>query len=1055
MRRIIEWSVKFRALLVVLAAGLVILGLGALRTAPVDTLPEFTAPVVQIQTESLGLSAAEVEQLLTVPMEQDLLNGVKGALTIRSDSVPGLSSIDLTFARGTDILRARQLIQERLTQAFALPGVGTPPQMLQPTSSSNHVMIIGLKSRKLSPIALSVLARWTIKPRLMGLPGVASVAIWGMRDRQFQVLVDPAVLHAHGVTLNQVIATAGNAQLVSRLTFLEASTPGTGGFFDAPNQRLAVRHVLPFGAPRDLAQVPVEGTQGKHAVPLGSVAVLAEAHQPLIGDAVVHGGSGLILAVDKVPGANTLAVTREIDQALSDMAPGLGGTTVDSSIYRPATYIESAMHNITVALIAAAVLAALVLLAFLRRLRAVLVGLVTILLSLIVALLVLDLEGQTVNLLVIAGLGIALGVVVDEAVGAGAGIAGVLDERRARKEERSTSALVVQCTSQLRGAAGYATLIVLLLAVPVLVAHGLTASFVYPMALAFALAAAASMLVALTVASALTALLAGLPSRPVRRAARLSGFADIHRRVFSAAARARFLTIGATALGVCGVVAVVFLIAPRTPAFKDRDLMVSLQAPPGTSLPEMKRLTTRVADALRSTPGIRDTGAEVGRAITGDQIVGTNSSTVWVSMVASASYDPALASVRNVVDHVPGISGSVSTYEAARTEGVLGGSHDEVTVRIYGADYGVLGREAQRIKRVMSSVRGVGSPRVLLPVEQPVVQVKVNLGAALSRGLKPGDVRRAEATLVSGTTVGNFFEQQKVFDVVVRGVPRVREGLTSMRRLLIDKPGGGQVPLGSVAHVSTGREPLDIRHDAVSRFVDVRAPVRVQDAGSVRAEIQRDMRQLAMPLDYHAKVVGPPADGPTSGGSFLTFVLAAGLGIFLLLQAAFGRWRLAAIVMAMLPASALGGVAVAVATGNGHALGAAAGLAAVFALGVRQTVVLIRGVQLVEASQSSDRLAAVWRAVDERRAPLLASAMITAAAVAPFAVLGDVAGNEITFPMSLVILGGLATMLALVLILIPAAYARLPWEPQLPQEPPSPPLGIEEKEEPWRASAPV
>jgi Cu/Ag efflux pump CusA len=515
------------------------------------------------------------------------------------------------------------------------------------------------------------------------------------------------------------------------------------------------------------------------------------------------------------------------------------------------------------------------------------------------------------------------------------------------------------------------------------------------------------------------------------------------------------LTLGAIALGVGAVIAVLFLMAPRTPSFRDRDLMVSLQARPGTSLPEMERVTTRVADVLRSTPGIRDTGAEVGRAITGDQIVGTNSSELWVSMAASANYDRTLAAVRNVVDRVPGISGSVSTYEANRTEGVFGSSRDEVTVRIYGSEYGVLGRQAQRVKRLISSVEGVRRPRVQLPVEQPAVHVEVNLAAALRRGLKPGDVRRAAATLVSGTTVGNFFEQQKVFDVVVRGVPRLGDSLTSMRALLIDKPGGGQVPLGSVASVSIRPEPVDIRHDAVSRYVDVTAAVRGQDTGSVRAEVQRRLSRLAMPLDYHAEVVGPPADAPTSGAAFVTFVLAAVLGIFLVLQAAFGRWRLAAIVMATLPASLLGGVVVALATGNRHALGAAAGLAAVFAIGVRQAIVLVRSAQRLETAESPDRRAAVWRAVDERRGPVLANATITAAVLLPLVLLGDVAGNEITYPMSLVILGGLVTMLGLVLILMPAAYARLPGGPRPAQEPPGPATRLPEKEEQWKPPAAV
>src|SRR4051812_37563534 len=287
MSRWIESALRFRALVVALAAGLLVFGVAHLRRAPVDVLPEYTQPYVQVQTEALGLSAAEVEQLMTVPLEQDLLNGVKGVETIRSDSIPGLSSITLLFERGTDILRARQLVSERLSQPHAFPSVGSAPQMIQPVSSTSRVMMISLSSRTLSPIELSVLARWTVRPRLMGIRGVANVAIWGHRDRQLQVLVDPAHLRSRHVSLLDVVRTAGNAQLVSPLNFLNASTPGTGGFLDGPNQRLGVRHILPFAGPDDLAEVAVEGSSMR----LGAVATVVEDHPPLIGDAVAAGGA--------------------------------------------------------------------------------------------------------------------------------------------------------------------------------------------------------------------------------------------------------------------------------------------------------------------------------------------------------------------------------------------------------------------------------------------------------------------------------------------------------------------------------------------------------------------------------------------------------------------------------------------------------------------------------------------------------------------------------------------------------------------------------------------
>jgi Cu/Ag efflux pump CusA len=321
MRGIVQASLKFRLLLAAMTAGVLALGIALLPAMPIDVLPEFAPTQVEIQTEALGLSAEEVEQMITVPLEQDLLNGVAWLDTLESQSVPGLSSIVLTFQPGTELFRARQMVGERLTQAFALPHVSKPPTMLQPVSATSRVMMVGLASSTLSPIDLSVLARWTVAPRLMGVPGVANVSIWGMRDRQLQVQVDPQRLRDQHVSLLQVMETTGNAMWVSSLSWVEASTPGTTGFIETDAQRLGVRHLFPIASPSDLALVPVEGT----SLRLGDVANVVQDHQPLIGDAVGEGEATLLLVVDKYPGASTLAVTRGLDRALNAMQHGLVG----------------------------------------------------------------------------------------------------------------------------------------------------------------------------------------------------------------------------------------------------------------------------------------------------------------------------------------------------------------------------------------------------------------------------------------------------------------------------------------------------------------------------------------------------------------------------------------------------------------------------------------------------------------------------------------------------------------------------------------------------------
>ena len=415
MRWIVGSSLRFRGLVVALAVAILALGITQLRDMSVDVLPEFGPTTVEVQTEALGLSAPEVEQLITVPMEQDLLNGVAFLDDIRSESVPGLSRILMIFEPGTSIFRARQAVAERLTQAHALPNVSKPPQMLQPVSSTNRVLMVGVSSQSTSAIEMSVLARWTIVPRLMGVPGVANVAIWGQRDRQLQVQVDPERLRDRNVSLSQVIESTGNALWFSPLSFVEASTPGTGGFIDTANQRLGIQHFSPITTAATLSQVALEDTNGRR-LQLGDVASVVENHQPLIGDAVVKNGRGLVLVVEKFPDASALDVTRGVEDAINSMRPGLSGLEFDTTVYRPASYIDKAISNVRLALIAAAVLLALVFTAFLGRWRAAVVGLVTIPLSIITGALVLYALGKTMNAMVLAGLVAALVLVIDEAV---------------------------------------------------------------------------------------------------------------------------------------------------------------------------------------------------------------------------------------------------------------------------------------------------------------------------------------------------------------------------------------------------------------------------------------------------------------------------------------------------------------------------------------------------------------------------------------------------------------------------------------------------------------
>jgi Cu/Ag efflux pump CusA len=1023
---IVGSSLKFRLLVVPVAAALILLGSLQLGRAPVDVLPEFSPPQVQIQTEALGLSANEVEQMITVPMEQDLLNGVAWLKTIHSESIPGLSSIDLVFEPGTNLQRARQLVAERMTQAaVGIPHVSKPPVMLQPTSSTSRVMMIGLTSRDLSLIQMSVLARWKIRPRLMGVPGVANVAIWGERDQQLQVQVDPERLRRRGVSLNQVLTTTGNALWVSPLSFVEASTPGTGGFVDSPNQRLGIQHNLPISTPEELAQVTVEDTRGR--LRLGDVARVVSDHQPLIGDALVGDGPSLLLVVSKLPGANTLDVTRGVDEALAQLRPGLAGIRTDSTIFRPASFIESAIHDLGLALLVGLALAIALLGFVLLDWRSALIGLVSMAVSLVVAALVLQARGATFNVMVLAGLVVALGVLIDDVVVDGDNLLRRLRERRLEGERPPVADVVRDASLEMRRPMVWATLILLVAGVPAALVQGLTGAFLRPLALSYLLAVLASLLVALTVAPAMSLLLFG-GRPPARRPSPLAGRLQAgYTQTLS-----RLLDRSRGAYPVVGMIALAGLLAtpqlgggPLVPPLQDRGLLIQWEGAPGTSRPEMDRITARATRELRSLPGVRTVAAHVGRAVTSDQVVEVNAGELWVNIAPSANYRATVAAVEGVVDGYPGLRHRIVTYPQERIDQARAGGGDDLTVRVYGQDLGALRAKAEEVRRLLAHTDGVVAPHLDVPPAEPTVQIEVDLAAAQRHGIKPGDVRRAAATLLSGLEAGSLFEEQKIFEVIVRGTPQTGHSLSSIRDLLIDTPSGGHVRLGQVARVQVRSDPNIIEHDDVSRRIDVGAGVRGRPVSAVSGDVRHGLAGIRFPLESHAELVdGNPTRsdplGRTTGVGIASAVL-----VFLLLQAAFASWRLAGLLFPALLLALVGGVLAAAVTGGISSLALLAGLFTVLAITLRNGFVLLRRYQQLEHDEGEPfGPGLVLRASRERVVPILLTAAATVLALLPFLVFGDRPGLETVHPLAVVVAGGLVTSTLVSLFVLPLAYLR-------------------------------
>jgi CzcA family heavy metal efflux pump len=1023
---IVRSSLKFQFLVLTIAITIMAIGITQFRGMPVDVLPEFLPPYVEIQTEALGLSAEEVEQMITVPMEQDLLAGVAWLDVIRSESVPGLSSILVYFEPGTDLYRARQLVAERLAQAaVAIPNVSSPPTMIQPLSSQSRFMIVSLSSEELSLIELSVLARWTVTPQLMGVPGVAHVAIWGNRDRQLQVLVDPAKLKEQGVSLDQVVETAGNSLWVSSLSFLEASSPGTGGFIDTPNQRLNVWHVLPISSPEELAQVPVVDSEGLR---LQDVSQVVEDHPLLIGDAVVNENPNLMLVIEKLPGINTLDVTRGIESELAAMQPGMPGVKFDATLFRPASYLETAIANLGRTLVVAALLLVLVMGIFLYGWRTALISLAAVIMSLFAALFVLYIRGATLNAMVLAGLAVALGVVIDDAIIDVDRMMQRLRQNRQQGGVNSSATIILESAGEMRSAVFFAVLITLLAVVPVFFIQGTAGAIFQPMAVSYVLAVIASMLVGMTVTPALSMLLLSKTSLEIRQSPVVSRLQGGYERNLSRTMKSPALAnIAIVVLLVAALVAIPFLRqGDALPKFQEPYLSVRFEGAPGTSHPEMSRIVTRASEELRAVPGVSNVGAHVGRAIFGDQTVNVNSAELWLSIDPNANYDATVAAVGDVVNGYPGLRREVRTYVQQTLSKQQPANTTDITVRLYGEDHATLQAEAAKLQKAISTVSGVADPRVILPAEEPALEIEVDLASAQTYGIRPGDVRRTAAILVSGIHVGSIFEEQKIFDVVVWSQPDLRRSVSDIENLLIDIPGGEQIRLGEVADVRMVSSPTVIRREAVSPYLDIVFNVEGRSAAAVAADVDQAVKGFAFPLEYHAEVFNNIAQQRTATQAILIAGIVAVLGISLLLQAAFRSWRLALITIITLPA-ALAGAVMADLLGNGGmiSLGLVAGCVAVAGLTLRNSMMLFSHCQRLQDDGGEEfGPDLVMRGSRERLPATLMSALATGLVFLPFVLFGNIPGHEMIRPIAMVVIGGLVTSTWLNLFAMPALYLR-------------------------------
>ena len=1025
LRSIVKSSLRFRFLVIAAAMAMMYFGIRQIQDMPVDVFPEFAPPIVEVQTICLGLESTDVEALVTVPLEQ-AFNGIPGLDILRSKSVSQLSAIRMIFEPGTDLMRARQMVSEKMAAATpTLPTWAAPPLMLQPLSATSRCMKIGISSDSLSVIDLSMLTYWKLNDAILAVPGVANVAIWGERIRLQAVEVVPERMIEYGVTLDEVMEATADALDAGLLFYSPGAMIGTGGWIETDDRRLGIRNILPINKPEDLGKVVV-GTRNGVKVRLSDVAEVVEDHQQMAGDAIINDSIGLMLIVEKLPWGNTKDITEGVETALAKLAPGLPGVDIDTEIFRPATYIDMSVDNLSEALLIACVLVIVILFVFLFEWRVTLISAVAIPLSLMAGALVLYLQGATINTMILAGFVIALGAVVDDAIIDVENIMRRLRLARAEGSTASTFRIILDASIEVRGAIIFATLIEVVALLPVFFMKGLSGAFFQPLAMSYAIAILASLIVALTVTPAMSYILLRNAPLHKREPALLRWMHRVYNSVLAGIIekpRRAYVVVGITVLA--GLLVLPQLGQSLLPSFKERDFLMHWVTKPGTSWPEMNRITIQGSKELRSIEGVRNFGAHIGQAFYMDEVVGINFGENWISVSPDVDYDETLNKIQTLVDGYPGLYRDVLTYLKERIREVLTGTSESIVIRLYGPELEVLRSKAREVRDNLKGIEGLIDLHVELNEEIPQVQVRVDLEKAKKYGLKPGDVRRAASTLVAGEEVGDIFREGKAYDVNVWSVPEARASFTDIENLLIDVPGGGHVRMKDVADITIQPTPNVIKRENLARRLDVAANVRGRDLGAVQADVEAALAKVSFPHEYHPEVLGEHVERQKVKRGMYMFVLLSLLGIFLLLHTSFKSTRLAMLSFLCLPMALVGGVLAAYFGSGIISLGSIVGFLTILGIAARNGIMMINHFQHLETEEGmAFGRELVLRGAQERLAPILMTAATTGLALVPLVWAGNVPGHEIELPMAIVILGGLVTSTLLNLLVIPSLYLR-------------------------------
>lgn len=1015
---VIRFALRFRGIVVALSSLLAAYGIYTLAYASYDVFPEFAPPQVSVQTEAPGLSPEQVEALVTRPVET-AINGVSNLQRMVSTSIQGLSVVTVYFDTSTDPYRNRQLVAERLaTVSGQLPTGVQSPTMTPLTSSAELVLVIGITSSSQSQMRLRTIAQWTIRPALLSVPGVASVEIFGGESRALQVLVHPDRLIQFGLSVNDIIAAARNATGVRG-----------AGFVSTSNQRIVLQTQGQSLEPQDIARTVLVRRDGA-SVTLGDVADVVDAPEPAIGAASIMGQPGVVINVTEQYRANTLDVTKGVESALADLRPVLTRDDVilHEKLFRPANFITAATDNLRSALVIGGILIAIVLFLFLFDLRAAAICCTAIPLSLLAAVVVLQHVGITLNTMTLGALAIALGEVVDDAVIGVENAIRRLRENRRSSDPRPPTLVVLDATFEVRGAVVYATFAVILVFLPVVTLSGVAGNLFGPLGIAYVLAVLVSLIVAVTVTPALALLV--LPQHASEREPPLVRWMKrLYEATLMRVAQAPRLTIASVVVLTGGAVSLLPLFgATFLPELKEGHFTLHMTAMPGTSLDESLRMGSRITAILMKLPIVRSVAQRAGRAELTVDTHGPHHSEFEVDLksVPESYGDTVKFNLLKALTDVPGPTFAANTFLTERINETLSGYAAPVAVEVYGNDFKRIDDAAQKTAEVLRGVRGAVSVAMQSPLGLPLITVTLKRSDLDRWGFDPVEVLDVIRTAYQGDAVGQIYEGNQVFNVVVKLAPRAAGNIAEIGNLPLKGRDGTYVPLKQLADIRVTSGLYQIEHLGGRRVQTITLDVEGRDLASFVQDAQRQIAEkVKLPSGIYVEFAGA-AQGAARAERDLTLKgLLAGIGIVILVSVVTRNWRNLLVVFANLPFAFVGGVIVALLAGGVLSLGSLIGFVTLFGITLRNSMMMISHYEyLVETDGMPWGVETAIRGAADRLAPIVMTSLVTGLGLLPLAVGTEAPGREIEGPMALVILGGLVTSMVLNLLVLPTLALR-------------------------------